>query len=361
MTSVPPGLASRIRELFPGAELSHAEALGPDAGHGQNEKVAGYGVPLKLTVRADDGSQRCLVFRTATPNDFGHDRRSDRAQAMLLDYDTFSRIPEHVRALDVGAVDRKGRLVSLASAGEFYVLTTYAEGTVYAEDLRRILATGESTRDDLDRCEMLARYLVHLHNERVAGASSYRRAVRDLLGSGEGIFGIVDGYPDDTPGAPPALLRRLEELCLDWRWRLRSREHRLTRTHGDFHPFNVVFAQGGRVSLLDASRGCEGEPADDVTAMAVNYLFFCIDQRSAWRRAFRPLWRAFWQQYIQGRGDEELLAAAPPFLAWRALVVCNPRFYPGLSESGRAALLSFVAKTLEAGAVSLDAADELFP
>ena len=30
-----------------------------------------------------------LVFHTASPNDFGHDRRSDRAQEMLLAFDTF--------------------------------------------------------------------------------------------------------------------------------------------------------------------------------------------------------------------------------------------------------------------------------
>ena len=100
---------------------------------------------------------------------------------------------------------------------------------------------------------------------------AWRRAVRDLLGHGEGIFGIVDGYPDGVPGAPPERLEALERAALAWRWRLRGRAGRLRRTHGDFHPFNVIFAEGTRFTLLDASRGGLGDPADDLVALTVNY------------------------------------------------------------------------------------------
>ncbi len=160
------------------------------------------------------------MFHVATANDFGHDRRADRAAEQLLAYDTFARIPRHVRALDVGAVG-EGGLTSLRDAGEFYLVTEWAEGTPYADDLRRIAGERRLGSDDLARCDALARHLVALHRRRDHQPARYRRAIRDLIGSGEGIFGMADGYPDDTPAAAPARLHEIERRCLDWRHRLR--------------------------------------------------------------------------------------------------------------------------------------------
>ena len=73
-----------------------------------------------------------------------------------------------------------------------------------------------------------------------------------LVGSGEGIYGVVDHYPADVPGAPWTRLASIERRCAEWRWRLREHEGRLCRTHGDFHPFNILF-DGDKLVLLDAS------------------------------------------------------------------------------------------------------------
>lgn len=363
IATTPSGLVERVRELFPDSEVIRVEALSPDAGAaaeaGQTEKSDGYGLPLKITLRSA-GGERVVTFRTATANEFGHDRRSDRAQAMLLDYDTFGTIPHHVQAVDVGAIGPEGRLLPLRGAGELYLITTYAEGAPYSEDLRRIAAAGVASPLDLERCDALATMTARLHRTRLEYPGGYRRAIRDLVGHGEGIFGIVDGYPDGTPAAPPERLRRLEELCLGWRWRLRGRAERLARIHGDFHPFNVIFREGARFTLLDASRGCAGEPADDLTAMAINYPFFALDQPGAWAQGLRPLWYRFWRAYLDARPDADLLSAAPPFFAWRALVVCNPRFYPRLSEGARDRMLGLAASVLESPALELDAVEALF-
>jgi hypothetical protein len=355
------GLALVVAKLFPGATIVSARTLsaGGDVSAGGATKAAGYGRPVRVRIRTRDGEVHDLVWHTAAADVFGHDRRADRADEMLLAYDTFGKIPRHVRALDVGAIGRDGDLVSLGGAGEFYLLTQWAEGRPYAEDLRRVAAAGEAGPDDVARCEALAGYLAALHEHAIDAPARYRRSVRDLIGHGEGIFGMIDGYPDDTPAAPPARLHAIERRLLDWRWRLRGRERRLARIHGDFHPFNVIFEPGGDFHLLDASRGCAGDPADDVTAMAVNYVFFASAGAAAWA-GLGVLWRRFFAVYLGRRGDGDLLDVAPPYLAWRALVVAHPRFYPDLPAAARDRLLSWIEHTLDAGRLDLASADGVF-
>jgi hypothetical protein len=352
-----------IRDLvltrFPGATILACEPLGDDERAGDaTTKGSGYGIPIRVKLRDRDGHDRAVVFHTARADDFGHDRRADRAAAMLLSFDTFGSLPRHVPALDVGVITDRGELCSIATGHEAYLLTGWAPGELYASDLRRIATAGTTARD-LRRLDVLVDYLVQLHTRHQGRLAVYTRAVRDLVGSGEGVFGMVDGYADDVPGAPPARLRRLEERCAEWRWRLRGREGRLRWTHGDFHPFNIVFADDTDFTLLDASRGSIGEPADDVTALAVNFVFFAADRPAAWGHGLRTLWQRFWRRYLEGTQDHTVLAIAPPFLAWRLLVVSNPVFYPHLSAHARDVLLGWAEEVLASEALDLASADRI--
>ncbi|MEP6860334.1 MAG: phosphotransferase [Deltaproteobacteria bacterium] len=349
-------LRRRVAELFPGARIRALEPLAPDSGKtGTTEKAVGYGEPMRIALTDAAGHDRELVWHGVSANAFGHDRRADRFAEVIGAYDDFAEIPRHVQAIDVGAVAHDGALVSLCEAGEPYLITSYARGTVYAGELRRIAAVREVTARELARLDTLALYLAGLHTPIADGAVRYRRAIRDLVGSGEGIYGMVDGYP---PGLASARLRAIEEQCAGWRWRLRERETRLTRTHGDFHPFNIVF-DDDTPAFLDASRGACGDPADDLTALAINFLLFAADDPPAWR-SLGVMWRHWWATYLGHRDDPDLLAVAPPFLAWRTLVVCNPHFYPKLGERGRDLLLGFCEDVLAAGFLDPMAAEEMF-
>src|SRR5262245_55927108 len=100
---LPRGLADYFAARF-GSRVERVERLSPDSGGQTTAKAEGYGEPLKVTLRRRDGAVWTCVFHTARANEFGHDRRSDRALQQLLAFDTFESIPRHVRALDVGAL-----------------------------------------------------------------------------------------------------------------------------------------------------------------------------------------------------------------------------------------------------------------
>jgi aminoglycoside phosphotransferase (APT) family kinase protein len=360
-------LGELIAELLPDVETVQVSRLGTDdeTGSGEEtEKGFGYGEPLLITARTASGRCHEYVLHTAGADQFGHDRRSDRAQAMILASDTYGRIPRHVSAVDVGAIVRGGRFQSLRDSQEFYLLTEYAPGALYADDLRRMAHQRVATERDGRRCELLADYLAELHEQRIDDGIGdrvvYRRSIRDLVGHGEGIFGIIDGYPDEVPGASRERLRAIEELCCEWRWRLRDHEYRLTRTHGDFHPFNILFDERDELALLDASRGCLGDAADDVCCLAINYVFFAIGEPGAWQGGLGHLWRRFWDRYLTRSGDEEVLEVAPPWIAWRGLVLANPTWYPAMSAEHRDILLGLVEDVLAAECFDPACAEALF-
>jgi hypothetical protein len=349
--------------LFPGARIEGLAPLSearPEQAEGTG-KYLGYGKSLRVTLRTKEGDLRYLVFRTSRSNNFGHDRRADRAGDALLAFDTFGSIPRHVPALDVGAISSDGRLLSLRDSGEFFLLTGYADGEPYAGDLWTIGREKALSPRDVTRCECLADYLIGLHAEKINRPGAYRRAIRDLIGHGEGIFGLIDSYPDDVPAAPLPRLQAIEKLCLDWRFRLRGRESRLCRTHGDFHPFNILFDSDDHLAVLDASRGCLGDPADDMTCLSINYVFFALEHSGSWEKAFSKLWRRLWKSYLDETADHELLEAAPPYLAWRALVLANPLWYPNARRETREALLGLVEHALHKGRLDLEDVERLFP
>ena len=310
-------------------------------------KGYGYGKPYLIVVSVG-GEERELVLETVRPGPFGHEYRSDRAAILLWQYEAFNKLPRHVRAIDVGAFTRDGRLKSLGDCGEFFLLVEKAEGVLYHVDLDRITAEWRLTDLDVRRCEALASYLAEIHAVKRDEPGLYVRRVRDLVGHGECIMGLIDSYPPGLEYAPEELLKRIEHACVEWRWKLKKKAHRLSQVHGDFHPWNIMFKPGStEFTLLDRSRGDWGEPADDLTALSINYIFFSVRARRRLEGPFARLFESFWGRYLELTGDEEVLSVAQPFFAWRGLVVASPIWYPTLSLEVRQRLFNFITRVLE--------------
>jgi hypothetical protein len=326
----------RVLELTSGREKSGGELKG-----------FGYGVPYLIEVSVG-GEVRRVVLETIRPGGFGHEHFSDRAQMLLWQHSAFNNLPKHVRSIDVGAFTASGALKSLGDCKEFFILTEFVEGKPYYLDLEAIKARGELLSLDIERCLALSNYLVEVHSVKGAGLESlYIRRVRELIGHGECIMGLMDSYPSGLDYANESTLMGIERKCVEWRWKLKKKAHRCARVHGDFHPWNILFRDGADFTALDRSRGEWGEPADDVAAMTINYLFYSLQAYGEIKDPFKRLFELFWENYLDKTGDEEILTVIQPFYAWRGLVIASPIWYPNLTVEIRRKIFSLIRNMLE--------------
>jgi hypothetical protein len=335
-----------VRSRFgPDARIERTEELGKDGG----EKAFGYGRVFRLTLAS--AKHRQVVVHLARRGGFGHDTLADRAAEALLAYETFNSLPAHVRALDVGTVDGEGKLTSLGDTGDFYLVTAYGQGEPYFLDLQRIADSGVATDEDRARCERLAEHLAKIHAQKKDAPELYLRRLRDLVGHHECIAGLVDSYDGHSEEGIPGrtFFRAIEHWAIEQRHRHKRFAHRLSQVHGDYHPWNVLFDGSGfarRLTLLDRSRGEWGEPADDLAAMAINYLFFAVRAGQGADGALASLFNRFFETYLEISNDREVLETIAPYFVWRALVVASRVWYPRLRPEVRRQLFSVMENVM---------------
>ncbi len=308
-------------------------------------KAFGYGLPYLIEIDVK-GKKKSLVLETLKREGFGHEHFSDRAQIVIWQNSVFNKLPRHVRSYDVGAFTKEGKLKSLRDCTEYFILMKKVEGKLYHSDLDRIKATNEIDKIDVRRCLALSDYLVKMHARKGKEHGLYIRRARELLGHGECIMGLIDSYPSGLPYIDEEGLKKIEKMCIDWRYILKKKAHRLSQIHGDFHPWNIIFRKGVDFTVLDRSRGEWGEPADDLSSMSINYIFYSLQAHGRLKGHFEKLFMNFWENYIDKTKDYEVFEVIQPFFAWRGLVIASPIWYPNLSEDVRIKIFNFIKNVL---------------
>jgi len=332
--------------------------LGQSQGEGSGaHKGYGYGKPVRLTYRVGQNTHH-RVLHTTAPGPFGHEHMADRAADWLWAHQAFNTLPGHVPSHDVGAFTTD-RIRSLGDAQEFFLLTGYAEGSPYGKDLQRLGPLDQPEPRDLSRCDTICDDLLSIHSEKKSDPGLYQRSIRQLVGHHECIFGLIDSYPDDDPVATPKRLQAIEQAVGRWRWRLKPMPHRLRRVHGDFHPWNLIFDDQDKLTTLDRSRGEYGDPADDVVAVSINYVFQALVDRGAFTGACRALFDRLWQRYLNASGDREVLGVAAPFFTFRGLVLASPTWYPDTPDAIRERLVTLIERLLHHDTFEPERIDEL--
>lgn len=310
--------------------------------------VLGIAYLMELEV---DGEAKRLVLKTLSSKGFGQDFPADRADTLIYAHSVYNRLQNHVKSYDAGAILDNGSLVPIGGAKEFFILMDFVEGTPYAEDLDRIKETGKLTAIDLERVKILAEYEAKIHSVKRDDPVLYLRRIRDLIGRGDCITGIIDTYPKDERTyafTSDDEFERIEKKCIEWRWKIREKTDRLCQVHGDMHPFNILWQGQRKFTLLDRSRGEWGEAADDVSCLSINYIFWSLMAHDCFNEPFKQLFKTFVERYMNITGDSEVFKVIQPFYAFRSLVIAHPLFYPNISAENRRRIFNFMNAVLDA-------------
>ncbi len=319
--------------------------------------VQGAGFLIEISFEQDVKS---YVVKGLFPEGLGHDYPSDRAAVFLLNLDEYKTLPRHVHAVDVLAELPDGSIKSIGGGMEYYLLMERAQGRDYFSDLRELSRKQRLEKSDIVKIKSMVSYLAEIHSIKKDSRHLYWRKIRDTIGHGECLMGVFDTYPDGLLSY--AEMAEIEKLCIDWRAKLKLKTHRLCQIHGDFHPGNIWFKENAFTEadfiLLDRSRGPWGDPADDITALTINYIFFSLIYFSEVRDAYLEALNLFFSEYIAITGDEELFEVLAPFYAFRGVVVANPLFYPDVKLEIRRKIFRLVKNILNQERFQIDMINE---
>ncbi len=342
---IEPGQLERfLKEKFGDVKLKALNRLGAGV----------HGTGFLVELLTPEGEKK-YVLKDLSPEGLGHIYPSDRAGVFLLAFNEYSKLPKHVKAIDVLSLQTDGSIKSISGGKEYFLLMEMVDGINYFEDLKDMKGKESLDKVDREKILLLTDYLSNIHSVKMDSRLHYWRKLRDTIGHGECLMGVFDSYPDGTLSYQE--MAKIEKRCIDWRAKLKPLYSRLCMIHGDFHPGNIWFKNGDFV-LLDRSRGRWGDAADDITALSINYIFFSIKYHNIVKGAYLEALKLFIRKYTELSGDLEIQNILAPFFAFRGAVVANPRFYPELTLEQREKIFRFVNNVLDAESFDVERVNE---
>ena len=288
-----------------------------------------HGIAFLINIIDKNGEEKKYFLKTLHEQGFGHEYAADRANVIIRALMDYNLLPNHVKVLDAGSIQKNGSLLSLGKPEEFFVIMEEGKGKEYWGDLDKIRDSGRLTKDDEEKIKIISDYLINIHSIKYDGDNSkylYKRVIRDFVGHGELTMGVIDTFPDKLDFVSNKELVEIVKKMVDWWDKIKNKHQRLTVVHGDFYPGNIWF-DDKKLVVFDRSRFRYGDPADDTTCLTMNFINYSIMSYGEFKDPFKKLTELFFNQYFKKREDNEMFKVSPLFFAFRALVSIHPVFY----------------------------------
>ncbi|MAG61441.1 hypothetical protein CMI43_01315 [Candidatus Pacearchaeota archaeon] len=293
--------------------------------------VLGTGYSLKFKI---NNKEKTLVLKSLFTENLGMDHYSDRASSLLDAHDNYNKMDNHVKSEDVIAQNEDNSLTSVGNAKEFYILMEEAKGDDLFKDFNEIKETKQLKDETKEKILTISNFLVELHKNKHKSIPLYRRKIRDTIGSGGSLIGLLDMHPDSAfEQFEKKWMSIVSKSIIFWR-RSRDMHNRLCEIHADYHPGNLWF-EDQKLTILDRSRGRFGEPADDITAFIINPIMYSLITNGNFEGPFKEIFDIFWNNYFKKTNDKEMRKIMAPYIAFRVAVVTNPIFYNDESLGGK--------------------------
>jgi hypothetical protein len=285
--------------------------------------VLGTGYSIKFEL---NNKNKILILKSLFKENLGMDHYSDRAASLIEAHDNYNKMDSHVKSIDVISQKENNDLVSIGDSKEFYILMEEAKGKNLFNDFEEAKKYGKLSIVTENKIKIISDFLVKLHKNKHKSISLYRRKIRDTIGSGGSLIGILDMHPDsDFEKFKYEWIKIVNKSLIFWN-KSRNLHYRLCEIHGDYHPGNLWFEEE-KLIVLDRARGRFGEPADDITAFLVNPIMYSLILYNKFKGSFKEIFDVFWNNYFKQTTDREMRKIMAPYIAFRIAVVTNPIFY----------------------------------
>ena len=242
-------------------------------------KGFGYGIPFEIECTVGGAARSLVMSRTRPAQGFGHDYPADRAWQAIYGHDAYNTFRARAQPGRRHPSPDRESSASVADAAEFFQLVEKVDGTLYWRDLERLLKA-PLLEPDIARAEALARFLAEVHAVKRDEPTIYQRRIRELIGHGECLMGILDSYPHPYPLLMPDVCEEIERAAVSGALAAARAAPTVCPAPTAISTRECCSSAPGPISrVLDRSRGVWGEPADDIAALAINYLFYGLRAR----------------------------------------------------------------------------------
>jgi len=293
--------------------------------------VLGTGFSLKFKINNKDNT---LILKSLFTQNLGMDYYSDRAASLIDAHANYNSMEHHVKSEDVIAYNEDTSLTSIGKAREFYLVMEEAKGKSLFSDFDEIKKTNQLSEQTKNKIKIISDFLVKLHANKHTSTPLYRRKMRDTIGSGGSLMGLLDMHPEQAFSQFKKEWLEIVMRSINFWGLSRNLSKRLCETHADYHPGNLWF-DNEKFTILDRARGRYGEPADDITAFIVNPILYAVITSKKFTGPFKEIFDIFWNNYFRQTKDREMRKVIAPYLAFRVAVVTNPLFYNDESLGGK--------------------------